>query len=577
MKLGLARVRSIRFGLLRCVAAGVAATAVVVGCSATGDPGEVGTDVDPAGEAGPGTVLPPPSNPGEDASTDARPRDSGKDASKTDAGKDSGPPAPTPGTACVTRDAITSRQCGKCGKQETICEARDAGGLAWSEYGPCAGEAGACLPGETMACGNCGTQTCTNFCGWGTCGGQPVNSCAPGAIEQTTAGCPTTGFRSRTCAATCQWQPFSATCSSVTGVDLWAGGPGAHSTFMRATDGAMYAWGLDANGQLGDSLTTNKSKVVPVPVGNVVSLGVGGATGYGFTCAAFADTSAKCWGTNSTLYGLGDGVTSTSLTGVTPTGFGTNVVTMTAGYTHACGLFSDGTAKCWGYNFYGQLGDTTTTTSKIPVAVSLTGITKLASGYYTVCALKGDAAYCWGYNLYGQIGDGTETARSTPTLVIPSGVASIAPSYYHSCAVMADGSAKCWGRNSGGAVGNGTSGSDVTTPTTVVGIDGIGASLSGVAETCAGYDHSCARLTDGRVACWGANSSGQLGIGSTTSSSAPKVVSGVTTATKLVCGYNHACALEADGRVKCWGDNAYGQIGNGGLPTDATSPQLTTF
>ncbi|CAN5823548.1 hypothetical protein BH11MYX4_BH11MYX4_39750 [soil metagenome] len=572
-KLGLAWVTSKKSGLLRGAGAALIGASVIAGCAATGDGTDIPATEEPV-EAGPAAVLPPRS-PGDDAST--APRDGGKDSSvKPDAGKDAGPPAPVPGSACKTLDEISSRTCGKCGKQEAICVTGDAG-LFWSEYGPCEGELGACLPGATLACGNCGTQTCSSFCGWGTCTGQPVNSCAPGAIEHTTAGCPTSGFRSRTCAATCTWSSYSATCAGVTAVDLWAGGPGAYSTFMLAADGKLYAWGLDAKGQLGDGTTTNKANIVPIPINDVVSLAVGGGTTYGFSCAAFGSGSSKCWGYNSATYTLGDGMTSTSLTGVTPTGLEANVKTMVAGYGHGCGLLADGAAKCWGYNTYGQLGNGTTTTSSTPIAVGLAGITQLYSGYYTVCALTGDAAYCWGYNTYGQVGDGTTTSKSTPTLVLPSGVASISPSYYHSCAVMTDGTVKCWGDNGNGSIGTGTTGANVTTPTAVVGIDGIGANLSGVAEVCAGYDHSCARLTDGRVACWGYNSSGQLGVGSTVSSSVPKAVSGITTATKLVCGYNHACAIEGTGRVKCWGDNAYGQIGNGTLPTDATTPQIATF
>jgi alpha-tubulin suppressor-like RCC1 family protein len=573
-KLGLGWLVSNRSALLRCAAAGIIGASAIAGCSATGDGGDIPVFEEPE-EAGPGTVLPPPSNNPTDGSVPV-PRDGGKDSStKTDAGKDAGPPAPVPGTACKTLDVIASRTCGKCGKQEAICMSGDSG-LVWSEYGPCEGEAGTCLPGTTLACGNCGTQTCTQFCGWGACTGQPVNSCSPGAIEHTTAGCPTTGTRSRTCSATCTWQSYSATCTGITAVDLWAGGPGANSTFMRASDGSLYAWGLDAKGQLGDSSTTNKASVVSVPIADVVSLAVGGGSTYGFACAAFAGGSAKCWGENSSSYGLGDGVTAISLTGVTPTGLEANVKTMVAGYAHGCGLLTDGTAKCWGYNTYGQLGNGNTTTSKTPVTVGLAGITQLFSGYYTACALVGDAGYCWGYNTYGQVGDGTTTSKSTPTLVLPSGVASFAPSYYHSCAVMTDGSAKCWGDNGNGSVGTGTTGANVTSPSTVVGVDGVG-TLGGVAEVCAGYDHSCARLTDGRIACWGYNASGQLGIGSTAASSVPKAVSGITTATKLVCGYNHACAIEASGKVKCWGDNAYGQIGNGTLPTDATTPQVATF
>ncbi len=570
-KLDLTWVASNKSRLLRCAVGALLGASVIAGCTATGD----GTDI-PAGEdpqdAGPGTVLPPPSNPGDDA---APPRDGGKDSSvKPDAGKDAGPPAPLPGSACKTADAIASRTCGKCGKQDAICVTGD-GGLVWSEYGPCEGEAGACVPGETLACGNCGTQTCSSFCGWGACAGQPVNSCTPGAIGLTTAGCPTTGFRTRTCAAACTWQPYSATCATVTAVNLWAGGPGAYSTFMSSSDGSLYGWGLDAKGQLGDSTTTNKANIIPIPIVGAVSLAVGGGSSYGFSCAAFGSGTSKCWGNNSASYTLGDGVTSTSLTGVTPTGLEANVKSMAAGYAHGCGLLTDGTAKCWGYNVYGQLGNGTTTTSTTPVAVALTGITQLSSGYYTVCALQGDAAYCWGYNSSGQVGDGTTTTKSTPTLVLPSGVASLAPAYSHTCAAMTDGSAKCWGGNTYGSIGNGTT-TSVTTPAAVVGVDGIG-SLSGVAEVCAGYGHSCARLTDGRVACWGYNSSGQLGIGSTVSSNVPKAVSGITTATKLVCGYYHTCAIESSGRVKCWGDNAYGQIGNGALPTDATTPQIATF
>lgn len=564
---------------VRCAMAGFVGTFVVVGCTADGDSGQTTVPTEPDDDGG-SVFLPPPSG-DEDASSS---EDSGpkKDAGKTDAGdagKDSGPPAPVPGTACTVPDQITQRSCGKCGKQETICQAGD-GGLQWSEYGPCAGEAGTCLPGETQACGDCGTQTCSSFCGWGTCNGQPAGHCSPGAIQNTTAGCPTNGYRSRTCSATCTYGSYSAICEGATAVDLYTGGPTGYSTFMKASDGKIFAWGLDADGQLADSQTTNKSKIAPIPLTNVVSIALGGSSSTGFSCAAFGDGSAKCFGAISTSYTLGDGLTSTSLTGITPTGFDTGVKKLVTGSSQVCGLFADGTVKCWGYNFYGQLGNGTTVTSKTPVTVTgLSGATALGGGYYHVCALVGDAAYCWGYNSDGQIGDGTfgsANARSTPTLAIASGVASIAPGYYHTCAAMTDGTARCWGDGINGAIGNGTT-TDALTPTPVSGIDGAAGGLTGVAEVCTGYQFSCARLTDGRAACWGYNFSGQLGNGTTTTSNVPKAVSGISTATKIACGYGHACAILAGGSVKCWGDNAYGQIGNGGLPTDATTPQGTIF
>ena len=550
----------------------VATSFVVVACAANDEVdflSETGLPDEDAGTTG--VVLPPPASPDAGSPVDAG-KDSGKDSGKVDAGKDAGVAAPDPGDTCTTQDALATRMCGKCGKQQAICQPSD-GGLVWSEYGPCAGEAGECLPGETRACGNCGTQTCNNYCGWAACGGQPSQSCSPGSVDFTTAGCPTGGFKSRTCASTCQWETYSLACETPKAVNVWSGAY-AHSNFMKGNDGKIYAWGLDAKGQLGDSDTANKSKLVPTPLSNVVSMAAGGGTTYGFACAAFADGSAKCWGNISTSYTLGDGTTSVSPTPITPTGFDADVVSVTAGYAHGCALFNDGTAKCWGYNTYGQLGNGTKTTSKTPVLVDLTGISELASGYETVCARADDAAYCWGYNTYGAVGDGTTTSRETPTLTIASGVARVSSGYYHSCAVLTDGSAKCWGRNSDGRIGNGNT-TDSKTPATVVGIDGVGAKLENVAEICNGYAHTCARLTDGRVACWGSNDAGQQGTG--VASNVPKVVPGITGAKRLVCGYNHVCVVDGDALPKCWGDNAYGQVGDGSMPTDATSPQATTF
>src|SRR5262249_16263395 len=133
---------------------------------------------------------------------------------------------------------------------------------------------------------------------------------------------------------------------------------------------------------------------------------------------------------------------------------------------------------------------------------------------------------------------------------------------YHSCARMADGTVKCWGANGLGELGDGTT-TDRALPTTVPG-------LAGVAQLALGGQHSCARLDDGTVKCWGGNFSGELGDGTTTAKSKPTAVPGLTGVAKLALGGSagvsaHSCALMNDGTVKCWGYNGHGQLGDGTL------------
>jgi hypothetical protein len=207
---------SIKSGLFGCVVAAFVGTFAVVGCSASGETGDItpATENDPT--EGSGNTL-PPSNPGADDDDDsgAPPtgggkKDAGKDASK-DAAKDSGAPPPAPGDACTTVDQKFKKSCGKCGFQEALC----LPSMTVSDYGSCTGEVGLCTPGETAACGNCGTKTCSNTCNWGACGGQPANSCSPGAQDYTGAGCSTAQtYRERVCSATCAWGNYSTTCSA---------------------------------------------------------------------------------------------------------------------------------------------------------------------------------------------------------------------------------------------------------------------------------------------------------------------------------------------------------------------------
>lgn len=126
---------------------------------------------------------------------------------------------------------------------------------------------------------------------------------------------------------------------------------------------------------------------------------------------------------------------------------------------------------------------------------------------------------------------------------------------YHTCALLEDETVRCWGYNAYGQLGDGST-TDSTTPVPVSG-------LSGAAQIAAGTNHTCALLEDGTARCWGQNNNGQLGDGSTVHRTTPVAVIGLSGATQVAAGINHTCAVLEDGTVLCWGGNHNGQLGDG--------------
>lgn len=240
-----------------------------------------------------------------------------------------------------------------------------------------------------------------------------------------------------------------------------------------------------------------------------------------------------------------------------------DAVRMSAGAFHTCAVRESGTAVCWGRNIDGALGDGTIIDRSVATPVrTLVGITELAAGGNHTCArAAGGSVACWGSNLQGQIGDGTNTRRTSPvTIGSLSSVVSVAAGDQHTCVARNDGSALCWGSNSNGQVGDGTT-TNRNAPVPVV--DRRLRDITGVVQVASGSRHSCALLSSGAVRCWGSNSVGQLGDGTTTERSFADGVSGITTAAAIAAGDSHTCAALRNGTVVCWGGNLRGQIGDG--------------
>ena len=341
---------------------------------------------------------------------------------------------------------------------------------------------------------------------------------------------------------------------------------GVSHTCAVVSDGSVRCWGSNSSGQLGIGAYGDRS----MPSEPVVGLGdvVEVAAGYQHTCARRGDGAVYCWGYN--LYGqLGDAST-TDRRAPVPVLALAAASGISLGDYYSCARLVGGTVRCWGQNTSGQLGDGTTSNRYASVAVSgLTGAEQIDSGGNHSCALvAGGALRCWGLNTTGQLGDGTVMSRTTP--VSPSGlpaVTEVSAGGTHTCVRLPDASVRCWGANMYGQLGDGSMTNRTMPPASAV--------LVGVARIDLGNDFSCSAMLDGSARCWGYNAQGQLGDGTYGAGNhrlSPTAVLALTDVTVVSCGNYHACVLVGTGAASCWGYNNGGQLGNGSGGTAAVYP-----
>jgi len=389
-------------------------------------------------------------------------------------------------------------------------------------------------------------------------------------------------------------------------------------------NGGLACWGSEKQGQLAIGTATGSSSKTTWTTAMASGFGTNnapdGSTGqYPFKVAAtgqisaganhecmVADMNALCWGSNSNgQIGTGDTADQNLPTiivpeapsicvGFYPICFGhisipSAVEQIVAGGNHTCALvdhqhnagfgsYPVSTVDCWGDNAYGQLGGGTGgagnySESHTPkLAFSGTNrITNISTGPRDTCAVSYFQLYCWGDNTYGQLGQnpGSLSKTDTPQLIsLPGQVTSVSVGTTHICAISS-GNSYCWGDNSTGQLGTGSStpSSTYTPQQVTAGVAGAtdGNTTAAFTDIAAGNGYTCA-IINGSVACWGKNTVGQTGSGTSTPLPvySPTAISGTPgsmQANAISAGDSHACAV-LQGAVYCWGDATGGDIGD---------------
>lgn len=394
---------------------------------------------------------------------------------------------------------------------------------------------------------------------------------------------------------------------------------GANHTCAVVSGGNLRCWGGGFNGALGYGNTNNvgdgggptptiaSAGFVPLDGHAVRAV----ALGAGHTCAILDDGSLRCWGSgsagqlgygNTNNVGDGRGPTPTiASAGPVPLG-GHTVRAVSAGGSHTCAILDDGSVRCWGSGFGGQLGygnvnsvgtgsgPTPTIASAGPVPLGGHTARAIAAGSDHTCAILDDGSVrCWGNGGNGKLGYGNTSNvgdGAGPSIdaagPVPLGAGRTARAIsagQHTCAILDDFTARCWGAGVMGQLGYGTASNvgDGTGPTpTIVSAGPIFFGPGRTARAISAGDNitTCATLDDGSARCWGGSGNGQLGYGNTNTigdgtgptptivSAGPVPLDAGRTARAIVASSFHTCAALDDGSLRCWGGGG-GRLGYG--------------
>jgi alpha-tubulin suppressor-like RCC1 family protein len=318
-------------------------------------------------------------------------------------------------------------------------------------------------------------------------------------------------------------------------------------------------------------------------------------SGDDHTCVVVETGRVRCWGKNYSGqlgYGnvdlIGDDE-SPSTAGTVDLGPGRTATAISAGGDSTCAILDTGKVKCWGDNFWGQLGyghtnnigddEPVSAAADVNLGVNVTAKAISVGDSHTCAITNNDDVMCWGWSGLGQLGYGNqddigddESPAAAGTVSLGAGLkaAAVTAGDEFTCVILTTGEVKCWGYNSVGQLGYGHT-NDIGDDETPASESTVSVGGTNLVTAISAGNHTCVIRDDGLVVCWGPGGSGGLGYGNTntigdneTPSTAGTLKLGVgLSATDISVGENHSCASMTNYSLRCWGEGIDGRLGYG--------------
>ena len=365
---------------------------------------------------------------------------------------------------------------------------------------------------------------------------------------------------------------------------------GFGNAFSIDTNNYLWSWGLNSQGQLGLNDTVHRSS--PVQVGTsswiMVSAGQSGDIGNAYVVSAIrSDGALFTWG-NNTYGGLGD---NSIVNKSSPVQIGSSSWTMVAGRMGIIQDYTNGNGYlyAWGGNTVGELGINSVVDTSSPVQVNATINTwyQVAQGDTFTAAIRNDKTlWSWGNNDVGQLGDNTVILKSSPVQVGTSSWTMISTGSTHTLALTMDNVLYGWGNNDNGQLGTGNAPGTILLPVIISSLITLADEIAWSTSTgkprtlswttvTAGASTSFAIRSDSKLFAWGTNSIGQLGLNDILHRSSPVQI-GTSNWSGIAAGISHTYAIRSDGLLFVWGGNFNGQLGLNDLVHRSSPVQLGT-